>query len=281
MKYLGGKQRLGKYIAPVLLDLWDLYEQVFNTKLTTYFEPFCGSLGVLKNMTGVKAKIIANDYHPDLIEMWKEVKEGTFVYPKSISEEEYLEAKKLPSPNAYKAFVGFGMSFGGRFFGAYSQKYLNDKPEDFCKEMTNSLKRIAPLIQKVKFTNKDYTDFKPKKMFIYCDPPYAFNKYPIKYRRDTKKYDVFDNDKFWEVMREWSKENMVVISEITAPPDFINIWEQERYRSAAQSKKTRFNKNSAVASNTHNTEKLFVHESIAKILLPLLKNLPAVDVSKK
>ena len=77
--------------------------------------------------------IVANDYHPDLIEMWKQVQNESFEFPSSISEEEFLEAKKIPSPNAYKAFVGFGMSFGGRFFGAYSQKYLGEKKKIFAK----------------------------------------------------------------------------------------------------------------------------------------------------
>ena len=269
MKYLGGKQRLGKHIAPILKDLWSTYESFFAKSLEAYLEPFCVSLGVLNNMTDNNSvSILANDYHPDLIQMWLEIKAGTFVCPTSVSEEEYIAAKLLPSPSALKSFIGFGMSFGGRFFGAYSQKYLNDKPEDFCKEMTNSMKRIGPVIQNVTFTNNDYKDLNPVNMFVYCDPPYAFNKYPIKYRRSTKKYDVFDNVQFWEQMREWSKTNMVVISEVTAPPDFVNVWEQERYRSAAMSKKTRFSEKSETESNTHNMEKLFVHESIASKMFP-------------
>jgi site-specific DNA-adenine methylase len=99
-------------------------------------------------------------------------------------------------------------------------------------------------------------------MFIYCDPPYAYTKFPIKYRRDVKHYDVFNNEHFWDVMREWSKNNFVVISEITAPDDFIEIWHQDRYRSAAQSTKTRFSDKSKTASNTHDTEKLFIHKSL-------------------
>jgi DNA adenine methylase len=259
MKYLGGKQRLGKYIAPELLGIWEN-----DDALVGYMEPFCGSLGVLKNMAADESvkKIHANDYHPDLIQMWKEVKAGTFKFPTSISEKEYNDAKELKSPSAMKAFVGFGMSFGGRFFGAYSQKYLNGKKEDFCKEMVNSLNRIGPVLKKVKFTNKDYKTLKPKNMLVYCDPPYAVTKWPIKYRRDTKKYDVFDNDEFWNVVREWSKNNIVVVSETHAPDDFIEFWHLERYRSAAQSKKTRFNENSKEASETHNIEKLFVHESL-------------------
>ena len=222
-------------------------------------EPFCGSLGVMKHMTDLKTKkIIANDYHPDLIALWKAVQDDTFVYPKSISEEEYNAAKLLESPNAYKAFVGFGMSFGGRYFAAYSQKYLNGKNEDFCKEMVNSLKRIREKISNVVFSNKDYKDLKPKNMLIYCDPPYAYSKYPIKYRRDVKRYDVFDNAEFWEQVRKWSKNNIVLVSELTAPDDFVEIWNYDVYRSAAQSDKTRF----LGASETRSVEKLFMHKSL-------------------
>ena len=253
MKYLGGKQRLGKHLAPFLKKLLSKMPNC-----TTYFEPFCGSCGVLKNMTDLPLKILANDYHPDLIQMWNEVKAGTFIYPPSISEKEYFEAKALPSPNAHKSFVGFGMSFGGRFFGAYAHKYINAKKEDFCREMTNSLKRIRPVIQNVTFTNKSYLDFCPENMFIYCDPPYAYTKFPIKYRRDIKKYDVFETGLFWETIRAWSEKNMVVVSEIVAPPDFVEIWNMDRHRSACQSLKTG-KKNVAVDADFTKSEKLFIY----------------------
>ena len=100
MKYLGGKQRLGKHLQVKLHEIFE------KNKLSGYMEPFCGSLGVMKHMTDLKTKtIMANDYHSDLIALWEAVQSDTFVYPKSISEEEYLAAKQLKSPNAYKAFV--------------------------------------------------------------------------------------------------------------------------------------------------------------------------------
>ena len=258
MKYLGGKQRLGKHLAPFLKMLIKKLP-----KCNGYMEPFCGSCGVLKNMTDLFPlinKIVANDYHPDLIQMWKEVKAGTFVYPPSISEEEYLAAKALPSPSAHKSFVGFGMSFGGRFFGAYAHKYINAKKEDFCKEMVNSLNRTAPLIKDVEFTHMDYRDFvtdETEGMFIYCDPPYAYTKYPIKYRRDVKHYDTFDIPLFWENVRKWSQKNVVVVSEVVAPPDFKEIWNMDRYRSACQSAKTG-KKNVKEDDDFIQSEKLFI-----------------------
>lgn len=258
MKYLGGKQRLGKKIAPVLHDIFHHCNENEYT-IDSYIEPFCGSLGVLRNMTDLDVPIYGSDYHPDLILMWQNVRDGIFKYPTSISEEQYMKAKKIPSPSAYKAFVGFGMSFGGRFFGAYSQKYLGDKKEDFCKEMTNSLKRAAPLIRDVVFETIDYSTLNPEYSLIYCDPPYRENKYPIKYRRDTKKYDKFDNDRFWDIMREWSMNNIVVISELSAPPDFIEIWRYEQTTSASRSKNTSKHKN--------NMEKLFVHETLVDMIM--------------
>lgn len=259
MKYLGGKQRLGKHIALFLKEKW---EQLIQNGLVMdgYLEPFCGSLGVMKNMTNLETNnIIANDYHPDLIQMWKEVRDGTLIYPEEVTEEEYKNAKKIPSPSAIKSFIGFGLSFGGRYFGAFAHKYTNEKKEDFCKEMTNSLKRIAHVIQNVEFTNNDYLQMKPINMFIYCDPPYKPTKYPIKYRTDVKHYDVFDNEKFWEVMRMWSMDNYVIISEMSAPSDFTEVWSLDRYRSACQSTKTRFNPNSVVISETYKKEKMFIY----------------------
>ena len=258
MKYLGGKQRLGKHIAIVLKDIWN--KCVFNQiELQQYLEPFCGSLGVLKNMTEISEHVVANDYHPDLIEMWKAVRDKTFVFPEDVSEEEYNNAKKIVSPSAIKSFIGFGLSFGGRYFGAFAPKYVNDKKEDFCKEMKNSLTRISPLIKNVEFTNKKYQELKPMNAFIYCDPPYVSNKYPIKYRIDVKHYDKFDNDEFWEIMRIWSEHNIVIISELKAPDDFIEIWNLNRYRSACQSLKTRFKKELDAEIGTHQVEKLFVY----------------------
>jgi DNA adenine methylase len=269
MKYLGGKQRLGKHIAIFLKEIWNkcILNDIYFQK---YLEPFCGSLGVLKNMTDIPTHIVANDYHPDLIEMWKCVRDKTLVFPESVSEEEYNNAKQIQSPSALKSFIGFGLSFGGRYFGAFAHKYVNDKNEDFCKEMRNSLTRMTPLIQNVEFTNKKYQELTSSNTFIYCDPPYKQTKYPIKYRIGTKKYDKFDTDEFWETMRKWSDNNLVIVSELSAPNDFVEIWNLNRYRSACQSTKTRFKQ--VNETETHQIEKMFVY-SKSKYLPFIVKDI--------
>ena len=250
MKYTGGKYHTGKYIAEIMKEL------VPNNTVKGYLEPFCGALSVLIHMTD-EYDCYASDIHPDLILLWKSVQNDTFVPPKHISEMDYLTIKNLKSPSALKAFVGFGCSFGGKYFGGYANKYLNGKKEDFLKEASNSIIKIKDKIRDVEFYNKSYDKWKPSGMLIYCDPPYQFTKYPVKYRTGTKHYDVFDNIKFWNVMRKWSKTNVVFVSETSAPDDFVSVWEKNKQRSASQSSKTRYkNKSDSFA-----VEKLYIHQS--------------------
>ena len=75
-------------------------------------------------------------------------------------------------------------------------------------------------------------------MVVYCDPPY----------QGTKQYAnamTFDYEEFWQTMRDWSKNNIVLISEQNAPDDFECIWEQEVSRSIK------------AADKSKSTEKLF------------------------
>ena len=53
---------------------------------------------------------------------------------------------------------------------------------------------------------------------IYCDPPYCGT---------TQAYGTgnFDTEKFWDVMRLWSQNNDVYISEYLAPEDFECVLE--------------------------------------------------------
>ena len=240
MKYLGGKHLNGKKIAEIIRTFAgpDIFDK--------YLEPFCGSLGVFKHMTDYK-KSIASDIQSDLIHLWKDLQSNTFVYPKKVTEEDWNKAKKMKS-SALKAFIGFGCSFSGVYFSTYAQKYAGNSNRNFRLETIRSLEKIKPLIQKknVKFYNKPYQKWKPENSLIYCDPPY----------KNTAGYNSssFNHDEFWEIMREWSKNNMVVISEETAPDDFIAIWEKKKIRTVVKVRNNRF----------YSIEKLFVYKKYIK-----------------
>ena len=124
-----------------------------------------------------------------------------------------------------KGLYGFGLSFGGDYFSGYIQKYAGASGRNFYSELKNSLKSIQGAISRkdVKFYHRKYDAWKPKGMLVYCDPPY----------KDTTQYKVgdFDHEKFWNVMRKWSKDNYVFVSEETAPKDFKCVWKKPKLRS--------------------------------------------------
>ena len=76
------------------------------------------------------------------------------------------------------------------------------------------------MLKDVQFGVQDYKDYIPcGNELLYLDPPYA----------NTKQYAnalAFDYDAFWERVRNWSKDNYVLISEECAPDDFIVLWEK-------------------------------------------------------
>jgi hypothetical protein len=71
-------------------------------------------------------------------------------------------------------------------------------------------------------------------------------------------------------MRKWSQDNIVLISEMDAPQDFVEVWNMERYRSAAQSNKTRYCEKSETPSETRKIEKVFIYHSRVNEIKKLL-----------
>lgn len=219
MKYLGGKHRLGKKISLILKTLCS------EEECKTYLEPFVGGYSVGRHMSNYENCIIS-DLNSDLIALWKAIKNKTFKPPtKKITEAYYNKVKKLESPHPLKAFVLIFCSWNGMENAGLAT--YNGTNRDPRKEALNDIKNIAPLLQKnnVKIYNKSYDSFNPKNALIYCDPPYL----------GTAGYSTgdFDHKKFWKKIRQWSDNgNICVISEETAPEDFVVIWEQGYARGA-------------------------------------------------
>lgn len=70
----------------------------------------------------------------------------------------------------------------------------------------------------VDFEFADYKGLEFENCLIYCDPPY---------NNTTQAYGTgtFNTEEFWSVMRKWSKNNDVYISEYSAPDDFECVLE--------------------------------------------------------
>lgn len=223
MRYLGGKQKLGKEISKVL------YKHAPPDKVNGYCEPFCGALGVMRHMVdnGYK-KCKAYDKCKDLILLWKDIKSESFTFPKKVSKQTWLKYKNKKDSSAMRGFIGFGCSFGGIWYSGYGEEYYKN-PRYKKTNLEESIRSTQKLIPKIKKINtigcKDYTKHKLKGYLIYCDPPY----------RNTLGYksvnNTFDSDHFWEIIRNWSKDNIVIVSEYIAPKDFKCIWKKKRKES--------------------------------------------------
>jgi len=224
MRYLGGKKKIGKEIASKLLEVAP------PDKVDGYIEPFCGALGVMVHMVDKGYKTCkAYDSCKDLILLWKALKADKFKFPKSVSERTWLRYKNDKTPSAMRAFIGFGCSFGGAWYTGYAQKYCKNARyhTPVLNESTRTCKKMVPQIKKINTIGcKDYKQHHFKNCLIYCDPPY----------HKTSKYNAvnsFDHDEFWNTARKWSKNNIVIVSEYTAPKDFKCIWQKKRIESAS------------------------------------------------
>lgn len=235
--YQGGKSKIGQEIYEIIKE----YEFLMNKQNDNiYFEPFCGLLGVGIHFSKDGRQILANDKNKSLILMLKSLKQG-WIPPKKEDKKMYEKYRKSKTPSALKGFYGFAGTYNGIFFKGLRGERGERGGRDYFKNFRDSLIDRSKFFKNITFKCCDYRDYNPKGLTIYCDPPYKGNKFITEYFQD------FDHEEFWNIIREWSKYNLVIISEFEAPEDFKCIW----------SKKTSgtFNKH-----HITNLEKLFVHE---------------------
>ncbi len=233
MKYMGSKSRIAKYIVPILQS------EINKNGIKEYIEPFCGGCNVIDKIKCDKK--VANDLNKFLIALFIHLKNDGEL-PSEVSRELYNKVKKDYKNNVYEDWycgaIGFLASYNGKFFdGGYAKSgYETTKSgvrlRDYFKESSNNILKQIPNLLDVDFISQDYLLFAPKNALIYCDPPY----------KNTTQYNIsknFDYEKFWAKIREWSKDNIVLVSELIAPDDFEVVWQQEVSRSLNASGKTK------------------------------------------
>lgn len=247
MKYVGSKNRISKYIAPIIQSYID---NMPNCK--GYIEPFVGGANMIDKIKCDNK--IGLDIHKYLIALLKQASSDCSVFPKTITKEQYAEIKTALSsddiwffPEWYIGLVGFCASYNGKWFGGYANnvKTKNGTVRNYTDESINNLRKQAPNLKGIKFINKSFQELNPNKVkgyVIYCDPPY----------RDTTKYATseFPYDEFYDWCRKFSKENVVLISEYNMPDDFECIWQKEVTTSLD---------NNRVGKDIARVEKLFVY----------------------
>jgi len=238
--YQCGKARLGRRIFNII----KLIEKDLAQEHLPYFEPFVGAGGVMFHFASEQnnRELYACDANKDLILMWRALQKG-WKPPLTTTKEEWLELK-VAKPSPKRAFIGIFASYNTTFFNGYRLNYKQGSKRDFLREGYNGLLKMVPVMKKVDFmTACSYEKWAPDGYLIYADPPYAGNQIQSTF------FDNFDSDAFWEKMRDWSQNNIVIISETRAPADFKKVW------SAESSCKTRH-------GNKIYTDCLFMHKTL-------------------
>lgn len=185
---MGSKNRISKHILPIINSHRKL-DQV-------YVEPFVGGANMLDKIQG---KCIASDSNEYLIEMYKKVMMG-WMPPKSFTESKYNHIKnnKDEYPKEIVAYVGFALSYGGKWFGGWRRD--SKKIRNYVQESYNNAEiQFAVLRNKdIEFTHGLYDEIViPNTSLIYCDPPY---------NGTTSYKNKFDSYKFYDWCIEMTKQ---------------------------------------------------------------------------
>lgn len=235
MKYVGSKNRLSKQLAPLI-------QEYITDKTTMYIEPFVGGANMIDK---IKCPIkIGTDVHEKLIALLTHIQDDDNVInlPDTITEDEYISVRdnKDDYPDWYVGLVGFGATFGAKYFGGFARDKTGkrDVPNESIRNIINQ----APNLKGIKFGVGSYKDYDPKTIagaVIYCDPPY---KSTLGYR------DAFSHEEFYAWCILMAENNTVLISEYDMPEDmFEELW----------SKDVTMGRTSAKSVDRSRTEKLY------------------------
>lgn len=213
MVYVGSKSRLAKEIVPILQNI------IGKNNIKVYIEPFVGGANIID-------KIICDskygyDLHRGLIDIYNSVKQG-WMPPLHITEMDYNNAKKGLIEEPLRSYMGFNGSYASKYFGGFARGFKVDgvNPRDIYNERTRNFIKQIPNLQDIFFETKNYLTLDIEDSLIYCDPPY----------QNTTEYSIknFNHILFWGWCRKMSDKNIVIVSEFSAPKDFLCLWGKER-----------------------------------------------------
>jgi DNA adenine methylase len=206
VNYLGGKHFIAKRLAAAMrAEVGD----------AVCWEPFCGGLNMTCELGKVSAGI-ATDHHPALISLYASMRAGWDPPSTSITDVDYENARALPDSDPRKAFIGFGCSFGGKWFGGRARPRISHAENPAIIREPVSYARSG-LLRKVHATRHwtiarvSFFELPPRKapFFIYADPPYA---------GATGYGASFDHAAFWERCRGWARAGVTVYASEFACP---------------------------------------------------------------
>ena len=203
VKYIGSKAKIANDIVPII----QRYIDEHNIK--QYIEPFVGGFNIIDK---IKCEYrLGNDIDPLVCELVEACRENPALLDKlnTPSRAEYYDVRDNPDkyPCWYRAAA---VTKDGK-----TRNYFNEARENFRRQL--------PALRNILVGCCDYRELRlpeRERVLVYCDPPYSDG---IGYGGGK-----FDTAQFWEWCRtQTAAGHIVIVSEYTAPDDFVCIWQHE------------------------------------------------------
>lgn len=284
-RYQGGKQRLGATLATVMFTVLQDLERAKGRDLTLkqtmkrvrYLEPFCGMFGVMRWLAPIVAQAHGCDANVAIVRLWQQLAQGwdppDFQARLCLETFEWLK-KHQHRDDEYaplRAIVGTACSFGGAYFSGYAALYdkKNGRPSrSYYETGVRRIKALRSIAKQVRSLDPaDYKEHRPKGQVIYADPPYACSQTTA----SNDRFRYFNTVEFWQRMTEWSKTNVVFVSESTPPPaesgvadEWVTVFGREHVRTSNHCTTSRTQESRKKTSY----ERLFLHRQYADRLSP-------------
>ncbi len=215
MQYQGGKHIAAKHIVAAMLQNGAAGRLVM--------EPFCGGCSVTVALCKAGFHVQASDVNQSLILLWQKALLED-LQPFELNAESYQRWKTAPD-SAEKALVGYGASFGGKWFRGIAAS-ATKTPTDYLTSTIHTVNKQATVFRgKAEFSCISYLDLpKTQNACYYLDKPYeGVEKH---YGKDKTSRDKFNHEQFWTWVEERATSNLLFISEYQAPFGEL-VWERE------------------------------------------------------
>ena len=154
MKFTGSKQRISKYIVPIIQECID------DNKLSTFLDCFVGGVNIIDKIKCENR--VGNDKNHYLIALWNALKEGFYLQGVEMNEDIYKDIRENPSkyPDEIVAVAGILASYNSKWFAGYAKPhYVSEKcTRHYYEESIKNVESQLPNIQDITFISKDYKD---------------------------------------------------------------------------------------------------------------------------
>lgn len=214
IKYYGGKIWLSKTIENYLPK---------NGNINCFVDLFVGGGSISDTLCNVYEKCIVNDMDENLINLYRVVKEGDMekiieIFEKLREETLFEDVRKLKQSldcetnkifRAFNYYTCVYCGYGGKPYASPTRdKYNQYKRRNIRKD----IEFIYKTISKCEIYSKDYSDIIYNNCLYYCDPPYNKVGDNTYYGLKGKTHKDFDHLKFYNYIKEISKNNYTIIS---------------------------------------------------------------------